>query len=214
MKRLYFTIAAVVCSLTILSVAFAQTDVANFNVKGLKLGMTIEEIKGVSPELKIEKPKTTSSSITPPPYIPVGKIGLVSKVAYLHARINNNIEEQYTVYIAEDKFGRGAFEILYILSSYAHLGDLTAIKDSAIKKYGNPTYEKPTYRNLRSKRTKERKETLTEYYACYGECSPKQCGNKLEVNLSRNGIRLSLLNSCIEANFKQSQKVKESDIRF
>lgn len=100
-----------------ISVAHAETDVYKLDISGFKLGMTIEEARQISPELKIREIRPDGKTL----------IGYQGKVANMN------------LFFARDEMNNALFTIQYT-RIYDEVPDPKPIYLSYVEQYGRPDY--------------------------------------------------------------------------
>jgi hypothetical protein len=140
MKILRGCVATIVLNLMFFTGSvLASTTVENFDIKGIKLGMSVEDVKSVFPQMSIEQ-------ISP------GEVGMAEILTkyFLHSGMMQ-------ASIVKEKYGSGTFSVSY--TEFVKKVDpsmfLTGFKNDLVAKYGKPQYE-----NL---------DRGQNYFACWGD---------------------------------------------
>jgi hypothetical protein len=149
MKILLFFISTMVLILMLFTGSvLAETTVENYDIKGIKLGMSAEEVKIAFPQMSIEE------------FNP-GEVGMAVILTKYFLR-----SSMMQASIANDKYGSGTFSVSY--TEFVKKDDpsmfLTEFKNDLVAKYGKPQYE-----DL---------DRGQNYFACWGDGCNKNLNNE------------------------------------
>jgi hypothetical protein len=160
-------------------------DVSNFDVNGIKLGMSEEEVRTLFQSAKISALEVG------------GKTFLKSKfkITIKADKTFSNI----TVSIADAKYGRGVIKVEYITDFERNESLLVAdMKMKIQNKYGKPSDESSEMQEV--------------WHACYGNCN--SFGKWLRVYLEPSKLYLTLNDGQPEILWQKEKQVKPEDIKF
>jgi len=140
MKILLGFVATMVLTLMLFTGSvLASTTIENFDIKGIKLGMSAEEIKSAFPQISIEKFNPEE----------MGLAEILTKYFLRSGMLQASI--------AKEQYGSGTFCVSY--TEFVKTVDpstfLTGFKNDLVAKYGKPQYE-----NL---------DRGQNYFACWGD---------------------------------------------
>lgn len=108
------------CSESKTNIFKKETDVSEFDIRGIKLGMSTDEVKTISPKLECGQEQESSK-----PYL-----------EYYCTYSDNDIEvKRILVEFAKNPYGKGAHSISYIIPKTQSLSE---VKGKLLKKYGSP----------------------------------------------------------------------------
>jgi len=143
LKKLLSFVAMIALTLMLFAGSvLGSTTVENFDIKGIKLGMSAEEVKSAFPQMSIEKFSPEE----------MGKAEILTKYFLRSGMMQANI--------AKEQYSSGAFSVSYteFVKTVDPSSFLTGFKNDLVAKYGKPQYE-----NL---------DRGQNYFACWGDdCS-------------------------------------------
>lgn len=176
--------------------------VANFDIKGIKLGMPQEEVLALFPDAN--KPRWNNKSLTSSEmdkdeytYIstrePYVKNGLMENYFEIQSKNKlKGISETIKVEFVNPKYGHGVMYVEYHLYAKALPAD---IKNNILTKYGKPDSEAP----------------FPLYQASYGNLTT---GKWLSVYLGKDSLSLKLKDNYPETLLRKEREIKPGDIKF
>lgn len=167
-------------------------DVSTFDIRGIKLGMTIQEIRKLFPkaEIKVE-------NIPDPAKSALGYID--KKVTILERAGINSPNIEIKVDMANKQWGQGAIKIEYrAIYSDARISELEDIKEGLIKKYGKPANS-----------IDNRKRWQANYSS-----GGKNCGVSMKILLRPNNLHLELVNRCPEESYRKGTRLNPGNVKF
>lgn len=173
----------------------ASKNVSTFDIRGIKLGMTIEDIRSLFPKAEIKVDKI----------IYVTK-GFDRKITVLEREEKNTPRSEIEIDIANEQWGHGAIKIKYLSQfSRSSRSEFMQMKNKLIEKYGEPTTE----------RLKTGKKS-TPWDACYGLCDYRisACGEYMKIELTYDSLRIELANTCPEKQFEKGTRLNPGNVKF
>jgi hypothetical protein len=163
----------------------APIDVSNFDVNGIKLGMSEEEVRTLFPSAKNSALELGENTFLKSKF----------KITIKDDKTFSNI----TVSIANAKYGHGVIKVEYITDFERNESLLFAdIKVKIQKKYGKPNDESSEMQEV--------------WHACYGNCNSLE--KWLRVYLDSSKLYLTLNDGQAEVLWDKEKQVKSEDIKF